>query len=305
LEERKQMKKSKFGNLFLLHLIVFIFGFTGILGRLIETGSDILVWWRMIIASVTIGVFVYATGKIRKNLSVNALTYSLVGLVIAAHWITFFEAIKQSNVSVTLACLSASSLFTALLEPLFFKRRVDKFELFFGALVVSGLLLIFSFETEYKLGIVLALTAALLASLFTTINGKLIQKDNPYRISLVEMMAGAAGITIWLAIKGKLDIGLFQLPPMDWFWIIVLGTVATAFAFVVSVKVMEELSPFTVSLTINLEPVYGIVLAFFIFGSSEKMTWGFYVGTALILAALYLNALHRKGKLRRTKQLIS
>ena len=299
------MKKSKFGNLFLLHLIVFIFGFTGILGRLIETGSDILVWWRMIIASFTIAIFVYATGKIKKNLSVNALTYSLVGFIIAAHWITFFEAIKQSNVSVTLACLSASSLFTAILEPLFFKRKVDKFELFFGALVVSGLLLIFSFETEYKLGIILALTAALLASLFTTINGKLIQKDNPYRISLVEMMAGAAGITVWLAVKGKLDMSLFQLPPMDWFWIIILGTIATAFAFVVSVKVMEELSPFTVSLTINLEPVYGIVLAFFIFGSSEKMTWGFYVGTILILAALFLNALHRKGKLKRRKQLIS
>ena len=298
------MKQSGFGNLFLLHLVVFIFGFTGILGRLIETSSDILVWWRMIIASITIAIFVYATGKIKKNLSVNALAYSIVGLIIAAHWITFFEAIKQSNVSVTLACLSASSLFTAILEPIFFKRRVDKFELFFGLLVVSGLLLIFSFETEYKLGITLALTSAFLASFFTTINGKLIQKDNPYRISLVEMMAGALGITLWLFVQGKINISLFQLPPMDWFWIVILGTIATAFAFVVSVKVMEEISPFTVSLTINLEPVYGIILAFFIFGSSEKMTWGFYAGTVLILVALYLNALHRKGTLRRRKQLL-
>src|SRR5690554_2791964 len=298
------MIQSKFGNLFLLHLVVFIFGFTGILGRLIETDSDILVWWRMIIASVVIAIFVYSTPKIKKNLSENALTYSLVGLIIAAHWITFFEAIKQSNVSLTLACLSASSLFTAILEPIFFKRKIDKYEIFFGVLVVSGLLLIFSFETEYKIGIALALTSALLASFFTTINGKLIQKDNPYRISLVEMMAGAVGITIWLAFKGKMDMDLFRLPPMDWFWIIILATVATAFAFVVSVKVLEELSPFTVSLTINLEPVYGIVLAFLIFGSSEKMTWGFYVGTVLILLALYLNALHRKGRLRRRKQLI-
>lgn len=299
------MKQSRFGNLILLHLVVFIFGFTGILGRLIETSSDILVWWRMIIASITIAIFVYATGKIKKNLSVNALAYSMVGLIIAAHWITFFEAIKQSNVSVTLACLSASSLFTAILEPIFFKRRVDKFELFFGLLVLGGLLLIFSFETEYKLGITLALTSAFLASLFTTINGKLIQNDNPYRISLVEMMAGALGITLWLFVQGKINISLFQLPPMDWFWIVILGTVATAFAFVVSVKVMEEISPFTVSLTINLEPVYGIILAFFIFGSSEKMTWGFYAGTVLILAALYFNALHRKGKLKRRKQLLS
>lgn len=298
------MKQSRFGNLFLLHLVVFIFGFTGILGRLIETSSDVMVWWRMIIGSIVIAIFVYSTGKIKKNLSVNALKYSLVGLIIAAHWMTFFEAIKQSNVSVTLACLSAGSLFTAVLEPLFFKRRIDKYELFFGLLVVSGLFMIFSFETEYKVGIALALTSAFLASLFTTINGKLIQKDNPYRISLVEMIAGAAGITIFLFFQGKLNISVFQLPPMDWVWIIILGTVATAFAFVVSVKVMEEISPFTVSLTINLEPVYGIILAFFIFGSSEKMTWGFYAGTVLILAALYLNALHRKGTLRRRKQLL-
>lgn len=298
------MKQSRFGNLFLLHLVVFIFGFTGILGRLIETSSDVMVWWRMIIGSIVIAIFVYSTGKIKKNLSVNALKYSLVGLIIAAHWMTFFEAIKQSNVSVTLACLSAGSLFTAVLEPLFFKRRIDKYELFFGLLVVSGLFMIFSFETEYKVGIALALTSAFLASLFTTINGKLIQKDNPYRISLVEMIAGAVGITIFLFFQGKLNISVFQLPPMDWVWIIILGTVATAFAFVVSVKVMEEISPFTVSLTINLEPVYGIILAFFIFGSSEKMTWGFYAGTVLILAALYLNALHRKGTLRRRKQLL-
>lgn len=248
----------------------------------------------MVIASTTIGLFVYATGKIRKSIFFKAHLYSFVGVIIALHWITFFEAIKQSNVSVTLACFSATSLFTAVLEPVFFKRRIDKYEVFFGLLVVSGLLLIFSFETEYTLGIALALTAAFLASLFTTLNGKLIQKDNPYRISLVEMIAGMLGLTIWLAFNSKLNVQLFRLPPMDWVWLLILGTVATAFAFVASVKVMEELSPFTVSLTINLEPIYGIVLAYFIFGSSEKMTWGFYVGTVLILIALYLNALHRK-----------
>lgn len=298
------MKKAKFGNLFLLHLIVFIFGFTGIMGGLITTDSQILVWWRMVIASIAIAIFVYATSKIKKNLSVNAVSYSFVGLIIAAHWICFFEAIHQSNVSVTLACLSAASLFTAILEPLFFHRKFDRFEIFFGVLVMSGLIMIFSFETQYKIGISLALTAAFLASLFTTINGKLIQKDNPYRISLVEMMAGVAGITVYLIVTGKFGSQLFDIPPMDWFWIFILGTVATAFAFVVSVKVMEEINPFTVSLTINLEPVYGIIMAYFIFGSTEKMSWGFYAGTVLILAALYMNSLHRKGKLRRKKQLI-
>ncbi len=293
------MRKGKLGNLVLLHVTVIIFGFTGVIGKLIETSSDLLVWWRMAIASVAIAIFAYGFGKIKKPLKENAGQYSLVGLIIAVHWITFFEAIKVSNVSVTLACMSAASLFVALLEPLFFKRKIDKFELFFGSLVVVGLLLIFSFEIEYKLGIALALISTFLASLFTTINGKLIQKDNPYRISLVEMIAGMAGITIWLAFKGKLDLAIFHLPPMDWVWLIILGVICTAFAFVASVKVMEELTPFTVSLSINLEPIYGIFLAYLIFGSSEKMTLGFYGGTIMILLALFLNAVHRKGKLEK------
>ena len=295
------MKKNRFGNLFLLHLIVFIFGFTGIIGKLIETDSDILVWWRMAIASISIAIFAYGSKKIHKPIYKDFGTYGLIGLIIAAHWITFFEAIKVSNVSVTLACLSAGSLFTAILEPIFFRRRVNAFELVFGLMVVAGLLLIFSFEADYKLGIGLALTSAFLASLFTTINGKLIKKDNPYRISLVEMMAGVMGITAWLAFKGRFNMQMIDLPASDWFWLIILGVICTAFAFVVSVKVMEELTPFTVSLTINLEPVYGIVLAFLIFGSSEEMTLGFYGGTVLILGALYLNALLRKGKLKRPR----
>lgn len=293
------MKTKRFGSLVLLHVTVFIFGFTGVIGKLIEAPADILVWWRMAIASVAIGLFAYGTGKIKKSLRENAGVYSLVGLIIAAHWITFFQAIKVSNVSVTLACLSAASLFTALLEPLFFKRKIDRYELFFGAIVVAGLFLIFSFEIEYKLGILLALTSAFLASLFTTINGKLIQKDNPYRISLVEMMAGMLGITVWLAIQGKFGANMLALSNSDWMWLIVLGVICTAFAFVASTKVMEELTPFTVSLSINLEPVYGILLALVIFQDTEEMTAGFYGGTVLILLALFLNAIHRKGKLQK------
>jgi len=291
------MKQAKVGNLLLLHVVVFIFGFTGILGKFIETDSDLLVWWRMLIAAISIALFAYPAGKIHKSIWLNAKTYLGVGFLIALHWVTFFQAIKISNVSVTLACLSSASLFTAILEPLFFKRKVDPAELIFGGMVVMGLVLIFSFETEYAAGIIMALCSAFVASLFTVINGRLIQKDNPYRISLVEMIGGVLGISIWLTFSGKIGANMIDIPASDWFWILILGIICTAFAFVASVKVMEELTPFTVSLTINLEPVYGIILAFFIFGSSEKMTFGFYVGTILILGALYLNALKKKGKL--------
>lgn len=292
---------KRLANLILLHVVVFIFGFTGILGKLIETSSDKLVLWRMLIAAVSIAIFGYATGAIKKSLRINALKYSLVGLLIAGHWITFFEAIKQSNVSVTLACLSAASLFTALIEPLVFKRRIHPGELLLGVLVIIGLLLIFSFETEYKVGIALALLSALLASTFTVINGTFIRNDNPIRISLVEMMAGTGAIAVWFLLTGKMDAALLQMPPMDWLWIGILGTVCTAFAFVASVKVMEVLTPFTVSLSINLEPIYGIVLAFFIFGESERMTGGFYAGAAILIIALFANAVMKWYGMRRVK----
>ncbi len=288
------MKKLVAGNLFLLHLIVFIYGFTAILGKLISIGSGQLVWWRMVIAAVVIAAYAYSKGKIKKSLLDRGPLYAAVGLIIAAHWITFFEAIKVSNVSVTLACLSSSALFTALLEPLLFRRKIDPFELIFGTMVVAGLLLIFRFETEYTWGITLALISAFLASAFNTTNGLLIRKDNPYRISLVEMIGGVIGISIYLLFKGQFNEALFDVPPLDWLWLLILGIICTAFAFVVGVKVMEELTPFTVSLTINLEPVYGIILAYLIFDDSERMSPQFYLGTVLIMASLYLNALRRK-----------
>jgi drug/metabolite transporter (DMT)-like permease len=281
---------SRRGNLVLLHIIVLIFGFTGILGKLIETRSEVLVFWRMAIAAVTIAVFAYSTGKITRSLRTNALTYGAIGLLIAGHWITFFEAIKQSNVSVTLACLSAAALFTSILEPIIFKRKVKPYEVILGGATVVGLLLIFSFETRYKVGIALALLSAFMASLFTVFNGVMVKRDNPYRISLVEMIAGVIAISIWLALSGNMDVEMVRIPPMDWLWIAILGTVCTAFAFVGSVKVMEVLTPFTVSLSINLEPVYGILLAWFIFGESERMTTGFYLGTLIILGSLFVNA---------------
>ncbi|MCA1752406.1 MAG: DMT family transporter [Flavobacteriales bacterium] len=292
---------TKQSNLILLHVTVLIFGFTAILGKLIETPSDKLVFWRMAIAALSIGIFAYAAGEIKKSLRTNAFKYGLIGLIIAAHWITFFEAVKVSNVSVTLACMSASTLFTSVIEPIAFRRRIHPGEVALGITVIGGLVLIFSFETEYALGITYALISALLASVFNVVNGTFIRNDNPIRISLVEMMAGTVGIGVWLLLSGKMDAEIFIMPPMDWFWIGVLGTVCTAFAFVASVKVMEVLTPFTVSLTINLEPVYGIILAFFIFGESERMTGGFYAGTAILILALFANAAMKSYAMRKAK----
>jgi len=258
--------------------------------------SEVLVWWRMIIAFFGIILYMRFSGISRKMPTRLMLMLMVTGVITAAHWITFFEAIKVSTVSVTLACLSASTLFTALIEPFFFKRRISISELLMGAAIVGGLILIFSFETQYVLGITLALLSALLASLFQVLNGIYIRTEKPSRIAFYEMIGGVLAISIYLTLSGKADFQLFQVSAADWMWLLILGIVCTAFAFVVGVKVMETVSPFTVALTINLEPVYGIILAWFIFGADEQMTPGFYLGTIVILGTIFLNAFLKSRK---------
>lgn len=276
-------------NLLLLHLVVLIFGFTAILGKLITIPSDQLVWYRMFFATCSLAIYLVVMKKSFKMKRIGMLQTIGVGFIIAAHWICFFEAIKQSNVSIALAATATGSLFTALIEPVFFKRKLQFYELLLGSIVILGLYFIFQFETNNSTGIWLGVLAALLASLFTVINGQLIKKYDSTRISLFELGGGVLAITLYLLIFSPASLPDFQLTTSDWVWMLILAIVCTAFAFVASVKVMEELTPFTVSLSINLEPVYGILLALLIFGESEKMSNGFYIGTSLILCSLFLN----------------
>lgn len=219
------------------------------------------------------------------------------GFIIAAHWICFFEAINQSNVSVTLASLSTASLFTALLEPLFFRRKLQVYEVFLGLLVIVGLFFIFSFEPENTMGIYLAVVAAFLASLFTVINGRLTKRYSPAIISFYELSGGVIAISIYFMFTNLDHFPSFDLRIEDTIYILILGVLCTAFAFVASVKVMQELTPFTVSLSINLEPIYGILMALIIFGDEEKMSFGFYTGAILILGSIFLNVwIKRKRK---------
>lgn len=294
------MKSNDTSNLLLLHFIVLIYGFTGIIGKLITIDSQSLVWWRMFIALISItGYMAYKRFSIKTNFR-TAVALTFTGIIIAAHWVTFFESIKVSTVSVTLACISTAALYTALIEPFFFKRKISGTELVMGLVIVAGLVMIFSFETQYAWGIALGLISAFLAASFTVLNGLFIRNHRPSKISFYEMLGGMLVLSAYLAYSGNANAQLFALSTSDLIWLVVLGTICTAFAFVASVKVMETLTPFTVSLSINLEPVYGIILAWFIFGESEKMTIGFYMGAFVILATVFIHSYlqRRKRKLR-------
>jgi len=288
---------SRGNYLGLLHLIVLIFGFTGILGKEITLGAVPLVWFRTLIAAITLLVFMAYRKKEFKISKLKVLRYAGVGILIAAHWITFFESIKVSTVSVALATMASVSLFVALFEPIVTKKKLVFYEILLGAVVVIGLIMIFSFETQYTLGITLALISAALAAIFSTLNSVLIKQGDSLRIGFYELLFGFISVGIYLFFTGDMGLELFDVSIRDTVLLLLLGTVATAFAFVIGVEVMKELSPFTVALTINLEPVYSIVLALLIYGDDEKMTGGFYLGALIILSTLFVNAfLKRKER---------
>ncbi len=247
-----------------------------------------MVWYRMFIAFLSIGMYISIRGIPVACPPKIIFKLMGIGVIVAFHWITFFHAIKISNVSVTLGCLASTTLFTSILEPLILRRRVIWLEVVIGVFIIAGLYLIFQFEFRYKMGIITALVSAFLAGLFTVLNKSFIDKYHPVSISFYEMVSGFISITFFLFLTGAFDTGLPVPTLADSLWLLILGVVCTAYAYVMAIKVMKVLSAFTVVLSINLEPVYGIIMACLIFKDSEFMSGGFYAGTIIILAAVFL-----------------
>lgn len=274
-----------------LHLIVFIWGFTAVLGALIKIEALPLVWYRMLFASIFIFIFIKFKNINLKITVPLLLRFLLAGLVIAVHWYTFFEAIKVSNISVTLACMSTGAFFTSLLEPIFFKRKIIAYEVVMGLIVIIGLYLIFNVESKYVYGILLALISAFLSASFSIINGKLAKEYDSTVISFYELLGGVFFFSIFILFSGSFSLGYFEITWEDFVWLLVLSTICTAYAFIASVGVMKYLSPYTVMLTINLEPIYGIFLALLVFGENEKMNSQFYIGALVILSTVILNGI--------------
>ncbi len=217
--------------------------------------------------------------------------YFSVGLIVALHWIAFYAAIKESNVSVTLACFSTGSLFSAFIEPIFFKRKIRLYEIVFGLMVVAALVMIFRVETQYTMGIILGILAALTSSLFGVFNAMLVRNGhNGSLVSLYEMTGGFIGLSIYVFFAQPWEGGLFTMTTSDFWLMLLLGIVCTTVPFLISMHVLKTISPYTVSLTLNMETLYGIVFAYFIFHEDEQLTTYFYIGSAIILSTIFLNA---------------
>lgn len=285
--------KSTFKDYFLLHFIVFIWGFTAILGKLIALPALEIVAYRTLFSFIPLGFLLFFKGE---NFSIGKAGLIKItgnGMLIGLHWILFFASAKVSNVSVCLAGMATTTLWTSLLEPLLDKRKVRLFEVLLGVIVIVGLYVVFKFEFNHMLGLLLAVGSAFLAAVFSILNSKFIDHHNHYLITFYEM-TGA----FLIALAGLLTYSFivtvdYQIHwagnTSDYVYLAILALVCTVYPFAVSVELMKRLSVFTINLTVNLEPVYGILLAVFIFGEQEKMSTGFYIGTLIILAAVIIH----------------
>ncbi len=276
-----------------LHFLVLIWGFTAILGLLITIPPVEVVFYRTLIASGGLGILMYIN-KLSFNIGKNEIVKLLLtGSIIAGHWILFFTSARISTASVCLAGMATTSFWTSFLEPLLLKKRIKWYEVFLGILVIAGLYIIFHFEFNHALGLFLALISALLAALFTVINVGFAKVHHHHTVTFYEMTGACISIVVFfpfyklfLAENSLLHL---KLSNMDLLYISILAVVCTVYAYSASIELMKKISAFSVNLTINLEPVYGIILAVLIFGEKEKMEPGFYIGTSIILISVLVH----------------
>ena len=291
------MQNARTKSILHLHFIIFIWGFTSILGALIDLDSSAIVWFRMMVGALSIALYFYFFSPKSFHLHPGAFKlYLFGGILISMHWLLFFYAIKISSISLTLSILSSASLMTSFLEPLFYKRPLRLYEVFFGLFVIFGLYLIFGVQKDNMIGIVTALICTLLSVLFSLLNGKLIQHYPANSISFYQLLTGGLIFTVVLLLTDSSLERFHQLTYDDWLWLVLLATVCTAYATIASVNVLKHVTPFTMMISLNLEPVYGIVFSLLIFGEKELMSVQFYVGVVVILGGVIGNGIYKRQR---------
>ncbi|RAJ83557.1 threonine/homoserine efflux transporter RhtA [Chitinophaga dinghuensis] len=285
-----------------LHLSVFLAGFTGILGKLITLNEGMLVWYRLFITVITMFFLFRYQGTLKKLSWKDILPIGSTGVVVALHWLFFYGSIKYANVSIAVVCFSLTSLFTAIFDPLINRRRFDTVEMLLSLLTLGGILLIFHFDTQYRTGIILGIISAMFAALFTVFNKRLIKRFDTKTITFYELSTGLAVLTLFAPIYLHMFPVTSLLPgTMDWVYLLILSWACTICMYLLSMSALTKISPFTVNLCFNLEPVYSIVMAFVIFHENKYLNPAFYGGLACIILSVILQMIrvtwqHKKLK---------
>jgi drug/metabolite transporter (DMT)-like permease len=277
------MKKA----LLQLHTAVFLWGFTGVLGRAITLQSTMLVWWRLLITMVSLWVLYLLQGKISRIDKKAGLLIAFLGTVQALHWVTFYASIKLANVTIALTCLSTTALIASLIEPLVMRKKFDAVEIFLGLFAIAGILVIYKTHLAFSTGIIVGLRSSVLTVVVSVLNKKIVDRHRPEDITLYQLTGGFVGLSLLLPVFQLFFSENWRSPTTwDWVWLIVLSWVCTIFTFFLYIRALKNVSAFTMNLTLTLEPVYGIILAFLIYHENELFSHWFYVGFALIAVAV-------------------
>ena len=274
-----------------IHLAVLLYGLTAILGDVIALSAVMIVWWRVLITSISL-FFLINMGKTLKTLPMKLKKiYGGIGVIIALHWITFYGSIKLANASVALICFSTTALFTAILEPLIIRKPFNKLDLSLAIIIIPAMwLIVAGTDASMHMGILVGLISALLIALFAILNKIHIEGSDQYTISFIEMSSATIFITLLLPFLFTFEEGVQFLPPrsIDWVYLIILSLLCTTLAYVLSLKALRYISAFAINLVFNLEPIYGIVLAALILNEQKELSGGFYIGSFVIIASIII-----------------
>lgn len=270
-----------------------MWGFTGILGKLIHLDAFVIVWHRVLIAFVALGIgLVYLKKSFKINSTTNLWKVFGVGVIVALHWMTFYKSIQLSTASLGILCLSTTTIHVTWLEPLIMKRKFSWIEFSLGLLVIYGIYFVSSdFKADDFEALAYGLTSALCAALFSVFNARLAQDIPSSTITFYELLIGFIFMSVVLLFTGDLNEDLFSMNMSDFLWLVFLGILCTSFAFLATIEVVKRLGAFTVSLSINLEPVYTILLAIVILNENELLGSHFYIGSGIIVIVVIANAL--------------
>ena len=275
-----------------MHISILLWGFTGIFGKAIEMNAVMIVWYRMIISAVALIPFMVKHKQFILPDKKRFASIIITGFVVCLHWLTFYASIKASNVSIALSCFASVSLFSALLEPLLYHKKINKQNIILALFVLVGIYIIFAFQQLYAMGIVLALISALLGALFTILNKIFVSNDEPAPVTFIELLSGFVFLSILLPLILPAFNVSFQIPStIDWVWLLLLSVVCTSVAFTLSLEALKKVSAFTMNLSVNLEPLYSIVLAIILFKENELLNNGFYIGAVIVISSVFIHSL--------------
>jgi len=281
-----------------LHFLVLLFGFTGILGKLVSIPAVEMVFYRTLLASLGMALLIFVVKGNFKVSSSDLLKLVLTGFIVGIHWLTFFISGRVANVSVSLVGFATASLWTAILEPLLKKYPIRKIDLIFGFIVLTGLYIIFSSDFSYSLGLLLGVASGLTCAVFSIINSQMVKRIDAYTITFYEMSGACLFIMLFFPFykSGWAEGNQLRLVPAlnDWIYIALLAWLCSVYAYSASVELMKKISVFLFQLTLNLEPVYGIIMAVLVFGEVEKMNFSFYIGAAIIMCVVFLYPMMRR-----------